>query len=154
MKSLPRWAPLVARLWIGLLFFYAGWTKLLEPAANFRGLIAQYEILPYAVIPAIAFVLPWIELIFGAFLIAGYLTRPSALVLSGVSISFVVMLLASYFKTGQFPADCGCFGEGSFIHLTGLQVLALDCANFSLGLAIFRSKNLSFTLDSLFMPKA
>lgn len=120
-----------ARLIPGLLFIYSGAMKLLEPAENFRGVIAQYEVIPYFLIPAIAAVIPWVEFLSGLFLAAGFLPRISARILAGLSLAFALLLLSQKIFGGDFPADCGCFGGGKF-HLSGLQVLFLDTANFLL----------------------
>lgn len=142
---------ILARLFVGLVFAYAGWTKLIEPMENFRGVVAQYEVIPYIFVPAIALILPWLEFIFGIFLIVGYTTRLSALILALISLGFVLLITATFFKTGQFPSDCGCFGKGSLIHLTGWQVLLLDCANALLGLGIFKKGIHAWTLDFLLL---
>lgn len=140
----------LGRMLIGLIFFYSGYTKLMEPAENFQGAIAAYEIIPYALVPLIARVVPWIELIFGIFVLTGYLTRISSLVLAGMSVSFVVLILATQIMTGTVPADCGCFGEGSFFHLSPWQVFALDVLNSFIGFKLFLTKTHPFSLDSRF----
>ena len=115
----------LGRMLVGLIFAYSGFTKLMEPVETFQGGMAAYEIIPYGVVPLLAHVIPWIEFLFGAFLIVGYLPRISALVLAVMSWSFILLILTTRVVTGALPADCGCFGEGSLIHLTPFQVLAL-----------------------------
>ncbi len=137
------------RLWIGAVFTYAGWTKLISPVEEFRGLIAQYEIIPYAVVPAIAQVLPWVECIFGIFLITGYMIRPSAVVLSFCSIAFAYLMIFYFFKNGKFPDDCGCFGAGSWIHFSGGEIMAIDSIQFLLGMRLSRAEGHRFALDHL-----
>ena len=121
-----------------------------SPIENFRGVIADYDVIPYAFVPAIAHILPWLELIFGFFLLTGYLTRLSALVISGLCFSFVGLLGFHFLKTGTFPADCGCFGEGSLIHLTGQQVLLMDSFNALLSFRIFLMREPLWSLDAFF----
>ncbi|MSR77306.1 MAG: DoxX family membrane protein [Candidatus Omnitrophica bacterium] len=144
---------LIVRIFIGIVFVYSGWTKVTAPLENFRGVIAQYEVIPYFFVPVIAAVLPWLELIFGFFLLTGYMTRFSALVTSGLCLSFVTLLGVYFFKTGKFPADCGCFGEGSLIHLSGKQVLMMDSANALLSLRLFFAKKHPWTLDAFFSKR-
>ncbi|MFA5168529.1 MAG: DoxX family protein [Candidatus Omnitrophota bacterium] len=144
----------LGRMFLGLVFAYSGFTKLMEPVENFQGGMAAYEIIPYAVIPFLAHVIPWIEFLFGAFLILGYLPRTSALVLAIMSWSFVLLIIATRIVTGALPADCGCFGEGSLIHLKPLQVLVLDICNTLIGIRLALFKTHPFSLDALLKTKS
>ena len=143
----------LGRMFLGLVFAYSGFTKLMEPVENFQGGMAAYEVIPYAVIPFLARVIPWIEFFFGAFLILGYLPRVSALVLAVMSWSFVLLILTTRIVTGALPADCGCFGEGSLIHLKPMQVLAMDVFNTVIGIRLALLKAHPFSLDLLLKSK-
>lgn len=138
----------LGRIFLGLIFAYSGYTKLIEPVENFRGAIAAYGIIPYLFIPFLAYVIPWIELVFGVFLLLGYLSRVSALVLGVMSVSFVLLILVTRLVTGTLPADCGCFGEGSLIHLTPLQVIFVDLCNTIIGIRLAFLKAPPLSLDS------
>lgn len=144
----------LGRVFVGLIFAYSGFTKLMEPVENFQGGMAAYEIIPYVVIPFLAHVIPWIEFIFGAFLIVGYLPRISALTLAGMSWSFILLILTTRIVTGALPADCGCFGEGSLVHLTPFQVLALDTFNTIVAVRLALCKSHPFSLAHWLAPKA
>lgn len=143
----------LGRMFLGLVFAYSGFTKLMEPVENFQGGMAAYEIIPYAVIPLLARVIPWIEFLFGAFLLLGYLPRFSSLVLAVMSLSFVLLILTTRMVTGVLPADCGCFGEGSLIHLKPYQVLIMDVCNACIGVRLALLKNHPFSLDLLLKSK-
>lgn len=142
----------LGRIFVGLVFAYSGFTKLMEPVENFQGGMAAYEVIPYVLIPFLARVVPWLELIFGFFLIVGYLPRASALILAAMSWSFILLILTTRVVTGALPADCGCFGEGSLIHLTPLQVLALDTFNAIVGLRLALCKEHPFSLARWLTP--
>jgi uncharacterized membrane protein YphA (DoxX/SURF4 family) len=144
----------LGRLLLGLVFAYSGFTKLMEPVENFQGGMAAYEVIPYAVIPFLAHVIPWMEFIFGAFLIAGYLPRTSALVLAGMSWSFILLILTTRLVTGKLPADCGCFGEGSLIHFKPVQVLIMDTVNVIIGFRLVLLKHHPFGLTALLKRKS
>lgn len=143
----------LGRIFLGLVFAYSGFTKLMEPVENFQGGMAAYEVIPYGVIPFLAHVIPWIEFLFGAFLILGYLPRVSALVLAAMSWSFVLLILTTRIVTGALPADCGCFGEGSLIHLKPLQVLLMDICNTAIGIRLACLKDHPFSLNLLLKNK-
>jgi uncharacterized membrane protein YphA (DoxX/SURF4 family) len=143
----------MGRMFLGLIFAYSGFTKLMEPVENFQGGMAAYEVIPYVLIPFLARVIPWIEFLFGVFLILGYLPRMSAFVLAGMSWSFVLLILTTRIVTGALPADCGCFGEGSLIHLKPMQVLAMDIANTIIGLRLVLVKVHPFGLSALLNQK-
>ena len=139
----------VVRLFLGTVFAYSGFSKLMEPMENFRGIIAQYEVIPYVFVPAIALIFPWLELIFGIFLFLGYAPRVSALVLAFFSLSFLILLGSSKLLLGSFPVSCGCFGENG-IHLTVRQVFLLDLFDMAIGLKLSQIKFHPLSLDSLF----
>lgn len=95
----------------------------MAPVENFMAVIEGYKFLGPPFISWVAYILPWLELIFGTFLALGFLTRTSALSLSVFVISFIAILLRSLFM--RLPiSDCGCFGEG--ISLLPQQAAVLD----------------------------
>ena len=138
-----------SRIFLGFIFAYSGLLKLLDPIENFRGLLADYTILPYFSIPWFALIMPWLELIAGVFLMVGLAVRQSALLLSFFSISFMVVLLLSRWILGISPASCGCFGEGG-LRLTTNQVLILDALDFLIGLRLFLHQRHPWSMDSFF----
>jgi len=103
-----RYAVLLARLLIGGLFIYASVHKILDPA-DFAVSIRNYMIVPPAWSNVAAMILPWVELVAGLFLIAGVLTRPSALLTTGMMVVFVGALSYAYFI--GLDINCGCFGS-------------------------------------------
>ena len=137
---------LYARIFVGLILAYAGFTKLVEPIENFRGVVASYPVIPYVLSPLIAAVLPWIELFAGVFLIIGYAPRLSAMAAAALFFGFLIVLGSSdaLLESGK---DCGCFGQGALIHLTTQQVFVLDLINFLLALKLCSLKDSPLSLD-------
>lgn len=137
------------RILAGLIFAYAGFSKLIEPYENFRGMINHYELFPYSWSTPIALILPWFEFIFGIFMILGYLPKMTSLVLAGMSLSFLVVLGASNALLDDAGKDCGCFGQMGPIHLKVWQVFIMDI--LLMGFCLFAStlKKHPFSLDSL-----
>ena len=137
---------LVARIFLGFVFAYAGFSKLIEPIENFRGAVAQYGVVPYSVIPVVAMVMPWVELIFGVFLILGYAPRISALALTLMSLAFLIVLGSSNILTQGGSITCGCFGEGG-LQLTMKQIFILDIVDTVIGVCLITVKSHWLSLD-------
>ena len=144
----------LGRMFLGLVFAYSGFTKLMGPVENFQGGMSAYEIIPYAIIPFLAHVIPWIEFFFGVFLFLGYLPRVSALLLAAMSWSFVLLIVITKIVTKNLPSDCGCFGEGSFIHLKPMHVLVMDVCNTFIGIRLALLKTHPFSLASYLKEKS
>ena len=129
-----KYLVLCARLLIGGIFIYASLSKIPDPA-GFAEAIRNYAMLPPAVTNLLALVLPWIEFIAGAFLVLGIMTRPSALLISGMMGVFVAALVYAY--SIGLDINCGCFGtpESSAGRITILTLLR-DVGLFMLSLFV------------------
>ncbi len=118
-----KYLVLLARLLIGGLFIYASFHKVIDPG-DFAQSVRNYLILPPQWTNIVAITLPWIELLVGVFLIIGFQTKPSALIVSGLMCVFIVALSNAYY-TG-LDINCGCFSssgsaEGKITILTVLR---------------------------------
>ncbi len=132
------WLELTARLLLGVVFIYASYHKILEPA-RFARIIYGYDLFPAFSINLIAIVLPFIELFTGMALILGIYTRSAALIISGMLLAFIVALSINLVRGHEF--DCGCIGFGAeeYVSSTG-QLLVRDIIMFILGLYVFSFK--------------
>ncbi len=92
------------RLALAGVFIYAGFVKLLEPRA-FAHLIAQYDLVPEGLLPAVAIGLPALELVAGLGLICEVRGSSAAIVI--LLLLFLVVL--GYAIAQQLDIDCGCF---------------------------------------------
>ncbi len=101
---------LAVRIFIGGVFAYAGFMKLIEPRANFEAALMNYPLIPSHLIPFTAGVIPWIEWIFGMFLIVGYLPVISTLVILVLTLGFMAAIATGPLLTGKAMESCGCFG--------------------------------------------
>lgn len=129
----------LARLWAGGFFAYAGFMKLMEPTANFQASLEQYPLLPGILVPFLARTIPWIEWLGGMFLVVGYFTGAAALVLAVLSLGFLAVLSGPVWL-GQGLKECGCFGKTG-LALSLNQVYVLDGVNFLLtSLLSFRKR--------------
>lgn len=94
------------RIILGLIFIYASWDKVLEPAA-FAKAVANYQILPQVLVAPLAIFLPWLELTCGICLAANRWTGGSAII---VTVLIVIFSSAIGFNIYRgMDIACGCF---------------------------------------------
>ncbi len=135
---------LLMRLILSGIFIYSGFSKLIAPLENFIAVIEGYQFLKPELVRPIAFFLPWLELIFGTFLLTGFLTRFSTAVLALFSAVFISLLARSLIL--KFPiAECGCFGAG--ISLAPHQALLLDVGLFLMAICLIIIPSTTLSLD-------
>jgi uncharacterized membrane protein YphA (DoxX/SURF4 family) len=103
------WVGLLARLVTGGVWIVAGALKLPDPASSVRA-VRAYELLPEAVVPAVGHLLPVVEVVIGACLVLGLLTRPMAVVSTLLFAAFVFGIASAWAR--GLEIECGCFGGG------------------------------------------
>lgn len=97
---------ILARMILGVVFIYASWGKIANPA-DFATAVANYQILPEILVNPVAWVLPWLEMVCGICLLIGWITRGSALITAGLLVMFIAALGYSLFR--GLDIQCGCF---------------------------------------------
>lgn len=103
-----KYVVFVARLVLGGLFIYASIHKIIDPG-SFAQSVRNYLILPPEWTNIVAITLPWIELTVGLFLVLGFQTKPSALIVSGLMCVFIAALSYAYYI--GLDINCGCFSS-------------------------------------------
>jgi uncharacterized membrane protein YphA (DoxX/SURF4 family) len=101
-----KYAATITRLLLGALFVAASWDKLLHPA-EFASIIRDYRLLPEPVVPALAVLLPWIELVVGGLLLVGYLPLGALFLANSMLAVFWTALVVTALR--GIDIDCGCF---------------------------------------------
>lgn len=96
-----------ARILLGGIFLWASVTKVPDMAA-FAESVANYRIVPPALVPAVAAAVVGVEIAAGIALVLNVWARAAALVLAGLLAVFTVGL-ASALARG-IDLACGCFG--------------------------------------------
>jgi uncharacterized membrane protein YphA (DoxX/SURF4 family) len=123
--SRTRAAYHAARLFMGGVFLYASFDKILHPAA-FAEAVYNYQILPDAAVNLAALALPWLELLLGVCLIAGVWLSGAALLSTGLLTVFIAAL--AYNKMRGLDIHCGCFYTGSTEDPADLRTVLRDVA--------------------------
>jgi len=122
---------LLFRIVLGGLFIYAGVVKVVDPL-GFAQDIRDYRLVGQSLAFVAAIVLPWLEILAGAFLIAGVWKRGAALVITGLLVFFIVLTLVTMAR--GLDVDCGCFG--SLSRKSGWGVVFEDLGMLLLGLCL------------------
>jgi ubiquinone/menaquinone biosynthesis C-methylase UbiE/uncharacterized membrane protein YphA (DoxX/SURF4 family) len=128
-------SPLVAllRLGLGVLLLWAAATKLPDMAA-FAETVANYRLLPPALVAAAAAAVVGVELVAGALLLAGRHARAAALVAAVLLAAFAGALALALAR--GIDLRCGCFGgQETATWLTVLRDLALLAAAVAVAIA-------------------
>jgi len=117
----------LVRLGLAGLFLYTGSLKLIEPGA-FAAAIANYRVLPEALVGIAAVGLPVLELVVGAALLVPSYAQGAALLVALLLSMFAAAMAQS--KLRGIDLDCGCFGADQASQVSWLKV------TINLGLAI------------------
>ena len=108
-RPMQRWTGLAVRLVVGGIWIWAGLLKIGDPAASVTA-VRAYQLLPYDLAETVGHLLPVLELVVGAALVLGLVTRVSGGVSALLQIAFVIGI-ASVWSRG-ISISCGCFGDG------------------------------------------
>jgi uncharacterized membrane protein YphA (DoxX/SURF4 family) len=125
-------AVLLLRLALGAIFLVAGSAKI-GHAAYFAAQIAGFRILPSVVIAPMALVLPFLEVMLGAYLVLGLFTRASAWI-AALMLALFDLAIASAVVRGM-AVNCGCFGPNDATVTTWAEV-ARDALLVLLAIAV------------------
>ncbi len=105
-----RWiATWLARVVAGGVFLYAALPKLVDPVA-FAEDIGNYQFFPYQLDNLIAGIVPLLEIIGAVAVLTGFKRRAGAVLLSALTVGFLVLILSVIVR--DIDLACGCFGRG------------------------------------------
>jgi uncharacterized membrane protein YphA (DoxX/SURF4 family) len=120
------------RVALGLLLLVAGILKAHDGPTLTATSIAGYRILPQVLVAPLGVALPYVEILLGGYLVAGFLTRVAAWIAAAQFAIFSIAVASLVVR--NIPADCGCFGSAvptppSWGHVAADVALGL-CAAF------------------------
>jgi uncharacterized membrane protein YphA (DoxX/SURF4 family) len=144
---LQPWFGLVARLILGGVLFAAGYLKVGTPDKS-QMAVRAYEMLPIPLANFLGLILPPIEIVIGALLIVGALTRVMA-ALGGFTMFVFIIAIAQAWARG-LNIDCGCFGGGGSVapgETKYLQEILRDIGLVFLAAYLIRYPSTKFSLD-------
>ena len=147
LLALQPWFGLAARLVLGGVLFLAGFLKIDEPDKS-QMAVRAYEMLPISIANLLGLILPPIEIVIGALLILGALTRVMA-ALGGFTMVIFIIAIAQAWARG-LNIDCGCFGGGGAVEpgqTKYLQEILRDAGLAFLAAYIIRYPSTKFSLD-------
>ena len=119
--GLKRVIPTVALLILAGIYIAAGAVKIIDPK-EFARMILGYRLAPETLVPAIAVVLPWWEVVAGVLSLVSRFRRGALAILAGLSAIFFIIGAITLLR-GLSPA-CGCFGLMS--ERVGMASLSLE----------------------------
>jgi len=95
---------------LAAIFIYAGALKAFDPV-QFASDIDNYKILPWPVVVALAFYLPWLEIFCALGMVFRFLYRGALSILTVLIVVFTLATIAA--KVRGLDITCGCFGHAS-----------------------------------------
>ena len=120
---------LIFRVVLGIVFIYASYHKILNPA-EFSENIHNYHVIPVELENIAALVIPWLELVVGVFLIFGVFLDGSLIITICLYVLFIVMLTQAVWR--GIDVHCGCFKSAADAQVTDFRLelikqIILDC---------------------------
>jgi uncharacterized membrane protein YphA (DoxX/SURF4 family) len=105
MKKFRPLLFILIRIALGAIFIAAAAPKIWRPD-EFADSINNYRILPYFLVNLSAITLPWVEMLFGLFLVLGFRVKAASLATTIMMVAFLAALISAYAR--GINIDCGC----------------------------------------------
>lgn len=140
---------LVVRVIVGGVFLLFGAVKAYEPKEAFFASIADYQIVPEALIPTFGYIVIVLEIIVGLLFILGLFLDWATIGVGGLLMLFIVALSQAMLRGLELP-NCGCSGSLIKVGETPIQVLTRDVAMLAGVVWVWCARQKQYTLDSWF----
>jgi uncharacterized membrane protein YphA (DoxX/SURF4 family) len=145
---------LLARWVLGGVWLYAGGVKLADPWASVST-VRAYQLLPGSSATFVGHALPVLEVVLGACLVLGLLTRAAAGASAALLLVFVAGIASVWARDIQI--DCGCFGGGGTRAGAASAYpweIARDLGLAALSVFVLALRRTHFNLDRVLLPRA
>jgi len=141
-----RYLSFVFRIGLGVIFMISGAGKLPELAA-FVDQVEEANVLPHVLSRAYGTALPYVEIIIGALLILGLLSRFAAGIGGLAAVSFIIGNSIRLYQ-GLY-GECGCFGSIASLQFSTREALIIDFVLLVMAIQILIHKGEFLSLDSV-----
>lgn len=111
---MKQWVGLLCRAVLAAVWLSAGFLKFRDAAGTVRATRA-FRLLPESLVPAVGHLLPVLELVIGACLLLGLLTRAMAIATGVLMVVFIVGIASAWAR--GLEIQCGCFGGGGNVKI-------------------------------------
>jgi len=139
------YAALLGRIVLGIIFIYASFYKILHPSI-FALAAMDYKLLPLFMVNLFALILPWLELFSGIFLLLGFLTEGSILIINLLIIMFLFAKGSALVR--GIDINCGCLLPW-VVPKISIRLLLQDLVIFLVALQVFFCDRRVLSLDKL-----
>ena len=113
--------PLIFRGILGIMFIYASYSKILDPAAFSKNIHNFHTTDNFIWVEnLVALILPWLELIVGVFLLFGVFLEGTTSITISMLILFIIILSQAVFR--GIDVHCGCFKTEANAGTTDLRI--------------------------------
>lgn len=107
--SIRAWVGTLVRLGLAAIWFFAGWSKIKQPAEFVRA-VRAYDATPEWLSQGIGYGLPVLEICLAVLLVLGLATRALASVAALLMLTFSIGISQAGLR--NIKLECGCFGGG------------------------------------------
>ena len=101
-----KWFLGILKLSLGFVFVVASIGKIIDPQQFARD-VYSYVLLPNAVVPLFAAVVPWIEFFAGLLLMFDIMPKSNSLIICGLLVAFIFAIAIDIYR--GIEISCGCF---------------------------------------------
>ncbi|WP_371482271.1 MauE/DoxX family redox-associated membrane protein [Kitasatospora sp. NBC_00315] len=115
-----EWISTAARLGLAVVWAWAGFAKVSDPAAAAQA-VRAYEILPESLVKPVGYALPFLELALALLLLIGLGVRIVAVVSAVLLLAFIAGIGSAWAR--GISIDCGCFGGGGAVDASQTEYL-------------------------------
>jgi uncharacterized membrane protein YphA (DoxX/SURF4 family) len=148
-----EWLGTAARLVTGGVWIWAGLLKLPHPQESVQA-VRAYQLLPGDTAVPVGHLLPVLEVVVGALLVLGLLTRGAAVVSGLLFVAFIIGIASVWAR--DISIDCGCFGGGGYDPDAQSKYpweIARDAALLAASIFLVRPGRTRLAVDNLLFPK-
>ncbi|MEV7501915.1 MauE/DoxX family redox-associated membrane protein [Streptomyces sp. NPDC093018] len=136
------------RVVLAVVWCWAGWAKMLAPAASAQA-VRAYRILPEALVAPVGYGIPALELALAGLLLTGLRIRLTSVLSALLLTAFLAGIVQAWAR--GLSIDCGCFGGGGEVDSADtryLQEVLGDVGLLSLNGWLIRWPPSRFSIDA------